>query len=126
MEDFLKALVPIIAILSTIALPIVLGVIYALKTEKQKHIERMELIKQGLMPPVEDKETPNRFKSLKNAVVLIGIGLGLIVGLVIANYLNLNEERTFWVVGPSITLFLGAAFLTYYLVTKNQDNDLEG
>ncbi len=118
MNELIGLLIPIVAILSVIALPLVLGINYALKTEKQKHTERMELIKQGLIPPTEDKVISNRLKSLKNAVVLIGLGLGLIVGLIIVKTTNVNEENAIWVVGPSVLVFLGVAHLVYFFLSK--------
>lgn len=118
MNEFLGLLIPIVAILSTIALPLVLGINYALKTEKQKHIERMELIKQGLIPLTEDKVISNRLKSLKNAVVLIGLGLGLIIGLIIVKTTNISDDNAVWVVGPSVLIFLGVAHLVYFFLSK--------
>lgn len=118
MNELIELLIPIVAILSTIALPITLGVVFALKSEKQKHIERMELIKQGLIPPTKDEGTSNRLKSLKNAVVLVGLGLGLIVGLIIVKTTNVSDGNAFWVVGPSVLIFLGVAQLVYFFLSK--------
>lgn len=125
MEDFLKAVIPIIAILSAVALPIILGVYYAIKTQNQKHIERMELIKQGLMPPMEDKETPNRLKSLKNAVLLIGVGVGVGTGILIVKTLNLTEDEGFWVIAPLVLLFLGVSHLVYFFMSNKYNEDSE-
>lgn len=118
MNESLELLIPIFAITCTIGLPVILGMNYAVKTANQKHIERMELIKQGLIPPNEYKETPNQFKSLKNAIILIGLGLGLVIGLFIVKSMNLGENDAFWVVAPSILIFLGASYLLYFFISK--------
>lgn len=124
MNDILGSGIAIVAILSTIALPIGLGVYFALRTASYKHKERMELIKQGLMPPSDDKEIPNRLKTLKNAVLLIGIGAGLVVGLLIVKTMNLNEENAIWIIGPSVLIFLGASHLIYFFMSKKyNEND---
>lgn len=60
MNDVFGSAIVIVAILSTIALPIGSGVYFALRTANHKHRERMEMIKQGLMPPNDDKEIPNK------------------------------------------------------------------
>lgn len=110
--------VSIITILSAVALPVALGMYLAIRSTSQKHRERMEMIKQGLMPPSDEKEPPNRLKTLRNAVLLIGIGLGLVVGLWIANTMGLDEDASFWAVGPSIVFFLGISYLIYFFLSK--------
>ena len=107
MNNMLEQLVAIIAILSAVALPITLGIYFGLRTNKLKHIERMEMIKQGMIPPEERKEAPNKLKSLRTGIVLVGIAIGLITGLIISKSLNLNEDDAFWAVGPSVLFFFG-------------------
>ena len=85
-------LVPIIAILSTIALPVATGLILGFKKLNADHIERMGLIKQGIIPPVAPKRkpkqqsTPNRYVSLRNGIILISLGIGFITGFLGVKY----------------------------------------
>ncbi len=122
----LEQFIPIIAILSAVALPITLGVYFGLRTNKLKHIERMEMIKQGMIPPENDKGVPNKLKTLRSGIVLVGIALGLITGLIISKSLNLNEDNAFWAVAPSVLFFFGLSYLIYFNISnkmKETGND---
>lgn len=118
MTNVLESVIVIVAILSAIALPIGLGIYFSLRTEGYKHQERMEMIKQGLMPPLDEKIISNRLKSLKNAIVLIGLGIGAGIGVLIVKTLNIQEDEAIWAVGPSVLLFLGISHLVYFFLAK--------
>lgn len=121
-------LIPLVAILSSIALPIILGVYVAIRTKNINHIERMELIKQGIIPPdspsASAKPAPNKYRSLRNGILLIGIGLGLIISLWISYELDLREDQTFFVVASLVLLLLGLGYLLFYLLVRN-NTDLD-
>jgi len=117
-------IIPIIAILSTIALPIVTGLILGFKKLNSDHKERMGLIQQGIIPPNEPKRkpkqsTPNRYVSLRNGIILITLGIGFIVGFLGIKYLVIGEDNPFFFLAASIVLFLGIGFLVFFLITKN-------
>lgn len=118
MNSIFDNIVTIIAILSAVALPISLGMYIGIRSMSQKHIERMEMIKQGLMPPEENKEAPNRAKTLKKAISFIGLGVGLAVGLSIVNFMKLDDDAAPFVIGTSILLFLGISYLIYFFLSK--------
>ncbi len=111
-------LVAIIAIVSTIALPIVLGIVFAMRENKNKHIERMEMIKQGLMPVEKENSIPNRMKTLRTGLILCGVGLGLFVGFISKRVFHVNEDDFGLVMGGAILLFLSLAYLIYYQISK--------
>lgn len=112
--------VPIIAILSSVALPIGLGMYLGLRSISTKHKERMELIKQGIIPPEQTKPTPNKYRSLRNGILCISIALGLIIALIISYVMHLDEDQAFWVVASGILLFLGLGYVVFYLMVKNK------
>ena len=116
-----ELIVPVIAIITTIGLPIVTGLVLGIILMKNKHKERMGLINQGIIPPDRPKRKPipNRLVSLRNGIILLSIGIGLSVGLLLGRYMSIDEEYIFWVVSASILLFLGLGYLIYFLVTKN-------
>lgn len=118
MEFIEDGLVPIIAILSTIALPIGFGMYLGLVSMRTKNKENMELIKQGIVPPPQSKPTPNRYRSLRNGFLCIGIALGLIIGNIAETYLNLDGT---YIIAASVLLFLGLAYVLFYFVTKDKD-----
>lgn len=112
-------LIPIIAILCTIGLPITAGLVIGLNAVRNNHKERMGLINQGIIPPNKSKQksTPNRFVSLRNGIVLIALGIGIIVGFLCSEYLVIGQGNEFWVTGASVVFFLGTGYLVYFLLT---------
>lgn len=123
-ESILDSLIPIIAILSAVALPIVLGVYLCIKVLAARHKERMELIKQGIMPAEQSKPTPNKYRSLRNGILCIGIALGLIISLIICQAMELSEDAGFLVVASGILLFLGIAYVVFYMLV-NKDKEID-
>lgn len=127
MEFIEDGLVPIIAILSTIALPIGFGMYLTLSSNRAKHKENMELIKQGIvpLPKAKPKVTPNRYRSLRNGVLCIGIGLGLVIGLVASELLGIGGESPaiMVIVGAPVLICLGLAYVLFFAITKDQNFD---
>lgn len=118
-------LIPIVAIISTIALPIATILVLGFKKFDSDHKERMGLIQQGIIPPNEPKRktTPNRYSSLRNGIILVALGVGIIVGFVSANNMEIGDNE-FWIISASIVFFLGLGYLAFFLITKNSlDNN---
>ncbi len=119
MED---VLVPIVAIVGVFGFPLfLLWVILELRKVNLRNKENMSLIAQGIIPEkdVKQRRTPNRFVSLRNGIVLIGIAAGILVGFFISEGMALEEEKAFWIYSSSILLFLGIGYLIYFFVTRN-------
>ncbi|MPN22335.1 hypothetical protein SDC9_169718 [bioreactor metagenome] len=87
---------------------------------RAEHKERMDLIRQGIIPPerMKKKANPNRLVSLRNGIVLIALGIGIIVGFLCSEYLTIGQDNEFWIIGASVVFFLGLGFLAYFLVTQ--------
>ena len=121
----LAVFIPIIAILSTVALPIIVGSILIFNKINSTHKERMGLIQQGIIPPDSPKQkpkqqtTPNRYVSLRNGIILISLGIGFIAGFLGIKYLIIGEDNPFFFLAASIVLFLGIGFLVFFLITRN-------
>ena len=108
-------LIPIIAILSSVALPLIVGAILGFKKINSEHKERMGLIHQGIIPPDAPPEsqkqtTPNRYVSLRNGIILIMLGIGFIAGFLGIKYLVIGEDNPFSFFAASIVFFLGIGF----------------
>lgn len=120
MENLYEGVVTTIAVILIFGLPffvIYLG-IFSLKT---KHKENMELIKQGIIPPSKsEKPTPNKYRSLRNGIICIGIALGIIVNIVLKYTLDISGTDNILFLGGSILLFMGLAYVIYYLIIKNK------
>jgi len=111
----------IIAIISIFALPVITAMVLIFKELSSTHKERMGLIQQGIIPPNEPKRksTPNRYRSLRNGIILIGLGIGFIVGILGTNYLVIGEDNPFLFVIASTVLFLGIGYTVFFLITKD-------
>ena len=120
MEDVMGELIPIIAIICTIGLPIIAGWILGSQWIKSRHAERMGLINQGIIPPdsPRKKSDPNRLVSLRNGIVLIALGIGIMVGFLCSEYLVIGQGNEFWVTGASVVFFLGVGYLVYFLIVQ--------
>ncbi|MEA5129409.1 DUF6249 domain-containing protein [Proteiniphilum sp.] len=119
MEDIL---VPIVAIVGVFGFPVaLLWVIMELRKVNLRNRERMSLISQGIIPEeeIKQKTNPNRFVSLRNGIVLIGIAVGILVGFSITEGMSLSDEKAFWIYTSSILLFLGIGYLVYFFTTRN-------
>ena len=116
----MKELAGIIAIISIFALPMITAMVLILKKLSSVHKERMGMIQQGIIPPNEPKRKsiPNRYRSLRNGIILVWLGLGVIVGFVTANNLGTYENK-FFIVIAIIVLFLGLGYLSFFLITRN-------
>lgn len=119
----LDDLVPIIAILSAVALPIGFSLYLGLVGLRTKHKENLELIKQGIVPATQAKPTPNKYRSLRNGFLCVGIAIGLILGIILKTVLSLSEDTGFFILAACILLFLGLAYILFYLVTKDKNYD---
>lgn len=121
MEDIL---IPIVAIVSVFGLPIVLlWVILEIRKVNLRNKERMALISQGIIPEEEValKRSPNRYVSLRNGIILIGVSIGILTGFFVTEQMGLQEEKSFFIYASSILLFLGIAYLIYFFVTRNME-----
>jgi hypothetical protein len=120
MTGLMDSLVAVIAVLSIFALPLITALILIYKKLSSVHKERMGLIQQGIIPPNEPKRKsiPNRYRSLRNGIILVWLGLGVIVGFVTANNLGTYENK-FFIVIAIIVLFLGLGYLSFFLITRN-------
>lgn len=121
MEEFMGLLIPIIAIICIFGLPVILGAYVLVKLITSNNKERMELAKHGIVPPVRSKPAPNKYRSLRNGILCIGIAIGLIVGIVVALNVHFEYYMEFLVITSSTILFLGLAYLAFYLTVKDKE-----
>lgn len=126
--EFTEFIIAAIAILSAVALPIATGLVLGIISMKSKHKERMGLISQGIIPPAtaQKKANPNPLVSLRNGIVLIGIGIGLVVGFVLDQYVLYDGDDTrFMVVAASVVMFLGLGYVVFFLLARNMTDKQE-
>jgi hypothetical protein len=121
MDKLIEAMIPIFAIIFTFGIPgiIIFWVIYA------KHRERMRLIEKGLTPDEvknyfkdADKipRPRNPFGALKWGILFLFFGAGVFLANVLEEKFDFSDGITFGLV----VLFIGAGFLTYYIIVKGK------
>lgn len=133
--EFMEGLVAVIAVVSIFALPLITALVLIYKKVDTVHKERMGLIQQGIIPPKisKRKENPNRYISLRNGVILVAIGVGITVGVIGIETLEIAVSNPFMFTTASTLLFLGIGYLVFFFITKDAkdyngfdlDSDLE-
>jgi len=118
----MDGLVEVLGVIFAVGLPIVAGMVLGIQWIKARNSERMGLINQGIIPPDSPRgrryRSPNRLVSLRNGVVLIALGIGIIVGFLCSEHLAIGQGNKFWVTGASVVFFLGVGYLTYFLIVQ--------
>lgn len=121
MEDFLGDILPIFTIFCAVALPVIVCAYVLVMLIKSRAKERLELIKQGIVPQSQAKPTPNKYVSLRNGFLCMGIALGIIVGIIIDSSFVLEHNKSFLIITASILFFLGLSYFIFYLIIRNKD-----
>lgn len=119
-------LIPLLAIICTIGLPIIAGWVLGMQWIRTRNAERMGLINQGIIPPdhiPKKKSDPNRLVSLRNGIVLIALGIGIMVGFLCSEYLVIGQGNEFWMTGASVVFFLGVGYLFYFLIVQKMPDN---
>jgi len=121
MEEFMALLIPIIAIICAVGLPVVLGAVILIKLITSNKKERLELAKHGIIPPVQTKPAPNKYRSLRNGILCVGIALGLIVGMLLTVGNMYEYYVDFIIITSSTVMGLGIAYIVFYLLVKDKE-----
>jgi len=88
----------------------VYGIVFLFVRKK----ERLALIAKGTDPAIFEK-TPKPPISLKWGLLLVGFGIGILLGKILAIYTTLDEEPAIF---SMICLFGGLGLIIYHLVVR--------
>ncbi|WP_348723648.1 DUF6249 domain-containing protein [Parabacteroides goldsteinii] len=106
-------LIPLVAIVCAVGLPVVLLMVLVVRTTRTKHEERMAMIEKGIVLE-EPERKANKFNALRNGLLMIGLALGAICGI----YLDDTMPHD-WA-GFSVVIFTvlggGIAYLAYFFI----------
>jgi uncharacterized membrane protein HdeD (DUF308 family) len=129
MGDFMDNLTGIIAIVCIFGVPFIIAGWVIVKAVTSDKKVRMELARQGIIPPNKDeaKPAPNKYRALRNGFLCVGIALGIIISIIVCNTVAFAEQAwEFMVIASCILLFLGIAYLAFYMLVKDKkDIDAE-
>ena len=126
-------LIPILGIICIFGLPILTVAFVLVKLITSNNKERLELARHGIIPPVQSKPSPNKYRSLRNGILSIGVALGIVLGLIIMPYFKSNEDYSnyvvfvdhikFLILCATIIFSLGLSYLAFYLIVRNKNLD---
>lgn len=113
-----EIIIPVLAILSAIALPLILVILSVYWTVTSKHKEKMAMIERGIAPDenASDRQ-PNRYGSLRNGLLMIGLAIGTIAGIFLARTMR-EEYEMFLIIVAMIVVCGGIAFTSYFFISK--------
>ena len=111
-------IIPVLAILCAIALPLILVILSVYWTVTSKHKEKMAMIERGIAPDenASDRQ-PNRYGSLRNGLLMIGLAIGTIAGIFLARTMK-EEYEMFLIIVAMIVVCGGIAFTSYFFISK--------
>lgn len=111
-------IIPVLGILCAIALPLILVILSVYWTVTSKHKEKMAMIERGIAPDENAPESkPNRYGSLRNGLLMIGLAIGTIAGIFLARTMR-EEYEMFLIIVAMIVVCGGIAFTSYFFISK--------
>ena len=120
-------LIPIVAIICTIGLPILVISIIVYKSVQTKHQEKLAMIEKGMILQEPEKRT-NKYTALRNGLLLVGLAVGAMIGLGISETWLRDSFAGDFMIAIMTILFGGIAFLAYFFMIRSmqkQDNNSE-
>ena len=120
-------LIPIVAIICTIGLPILIISIIVYKSVQTKHQEKLAMIEKGMILQEPEKRT-NKYTALRNGLLLVGLAVGAMIGLGISETWLRDSFAGDFMIAVMTILFGGIAFLAYFFMIRSmqkQDNNPE-
>ena len=111
-------LIPLLAIICTIGLPILLVSLIVYKSVQTKHQEKLAMIEKGIV--LQDPEKPvNRYTALRNGLLLVGLAVGAMLGLFISETWLRDSYAGDFMIAIMTILFGGIAFLSYFFIFRS-------
>lgn len=108
-ESIVALLIPIIVSLGVFLM--IFGIRYL------QNKENMAMIAKG-MEPVRESKKADPSKTLRNSLMFMGAGMGLLLALVFDSILQLDEDRSAGLYFALIAMFGGAGMLAAYLYER--------
>ncbi len=110
MQNIVPLLIPIIISLG--AFIMVLGLRY------MNNKENMAMIEKGMEPRRQQRREVNPSQTLKNGLIFIGAGLGLLLAIIITSMFNLEGDKGTGIYFALIAIFGGMGMLSAYVYER--------
>lgn len=120
-------LVGALAIVCIFGLPVLAIAFVLVKLITSNNKERLELARHGIVPPVQPKPSPNKYRSLRNGILCLGVAIGIIAGIILVSYQAYDYYIEFLIICSSTIMCLGLSYIVFYLIVKdkNLENEAE-
>ena len=125
MEEIMALMIPILAIICIFGLPVGLGAFVLIKLISSNNKERLELARHGIIMPERVKPSPNKYRSLRNGILCIGIAIGIVAGLFLTTTKLYDYHIEFMIICSSTILCLGLSYIIFYLIVKDKNMENE-
>ena len=79
---------------------------------------KMSMIERGMNPADSKQKRISPSQTLKNGLLFVGAGLGLLLAIIITNTLHLDEDSSKGIFFAMIAIFGGAGLLGAYLYER--------
>ncbi|MDD4514172.1 DUF6249 domain-containing protein [Massilibacteroides sp.] len=110
-------LIPIVAIVCAVGLPIIMIIILGVQAQRGRHAERLAMIEKGFILEEPEKKA-NRYPALRNGIVMIGLALGFIIGLFVDPYISEKSGYVSLAIPVFSILFGGIGFVIYFFFSR--------
>jgi hypothetical protein len=117
---FVTSFIAALSIICIFVVPVLAVAFVLVKWIGSNKKERMELARHGIVPPVQAMPSPNKYRSLRNGVLCIGVATGMIAGLLIISRRTYGYQGDFLIVCSSTILCLGLSYIVFYLLVKDK------
>ena len=121
----IESFIPIVAIVCIFGVPILAVAFVLVKLITSNNKERLELARHGIVPPVQSKPSPNKYRSLRNGILCVGIAIGIVAGIIFTSWKVYEHYVEFLIICSSTILFLGLSYIVFYLIVKNKNLENE-
>ena len=123
-------LIPILAIICAIGLPVTAVIVLIVRLTSSTNKERMEMIKRGMIPPEKVNHAPSRLRTLRAGMGAIGGGVGALLSVVLLELVSTEKEGyQLLITLGTIFVCFGIAFTIYYVISRKEieaeENDKE-
>ena len=114
-------MIPILAIICSVGLPITLGAVIVIQLLRNRHTERIEMIRQGaiLAEPEKPEKKPNRYPALRNGLLMVGLAIGIALGTLMGPVFTTADSWVDLTVPTMALLFGGISFILYFFLARS-------